>query len=605
MSIKYKILLPLLSMVFFAITTISYLYIHYVEEYIKKTSFEQLESIGSITEDKVDLYIQQMQDKLELFNTRMYLYDKLAEYDKTKSTEIKKIVEDILEFAYSKEEDIIDIVILDANTNIIASKLKEVTSDNSFIQDIRTMTKPTQEIRLLYLNDKTTPLLYLSAPILKDGKLIGTSIFIIKLTYLNQILTKNIEIGRTGEIFMGSKNGNKLILFTPLKFSAYPMYCTNKDFNNYISNQISLANTKHQTIKKALDYRKTPVVLSLHYNKALESVIVVKKDMKELMEPIDTIKNYQFIILFISVVFIILASLLISHNIIKVIKRIVRITSNISNGQLDERIEVSTKDELGVLATSVNRMADFMVNAHSISEAKVIEQTKLLQESNDKLQLNNENLSTIIKSLSHDIKTPLTIINGYLEELDDGLVTFEEIPKVTTILKRETAYLNELTSEVIGYIQSKEILRNKQELIYLKEFLSSEVCPLLRVSKGVELKCEIDETETIMFNRIALKKILINLLHNASKYTKNGSIITKVKDENIIVEDTGIGIDSQFSQTIFEPFFGLDESRNREKNGFGLGLSIASNLAKSNGYTLNLDNSYADGARFILRKIAK
>ncbi|MFT5661789.1 MAG: signal transduction histidine kinase [Sulfurimonas sp.] len=592
-------------MVFFAITTISYLYIHYVEEYIKKTSFEQLESIGSITEDKVDLYIQQMQDKLELFNTRMYLYDKLAEYDKTKSTEIKKIVEDILEFAYSKEEDIIDIVILDANTNIIASKLKEVTSDNSFIQDIRTMTKPTQEIRLLYLNDKTTPLLYLSAPILKDGKLIGTSIFIIKLTYLNQILTKNIEIGRTGEIFMGSKNGNKLILFTPLKFSAYPMYCTNKDFNNYISNQISLANTKHQTIKKALDYRKTPVVLSLHYNKALESVIVVKKDMKELMEPIDTIKNYQFIILFISVVFIILASLLISHNIIKVIKRIVRITSNISNGQLDERIEVSTKDELGVLATSVNRMADFMVNAHSISEAKVIEQTKLLQESNDKLQLNNENLSTIIKSLSHDIKTPLTIINGYLEELDDGLVTFEEIPKVTTILKRETAYLNELTSEVIGYIQSKEILRNKQELIYLKEFLSSEVCPLLRVSKGVELKCEIDETETIMFNRIALKKILINLLHNASKYTKNGSIITKVKDENIIVEDTGIGIDSQFSQTIFEPFFGLDESRNREKNGFGLGLSIASNLAKSNGYTLNLDNSYADGARFILRKIAK
>ena len=590
-------------MVFFAITTISYLYIHYVEEYIQKTSLEQLESIGSITEDKVDVYIQQMRDKLELFNTRMYLYDKLTEYDKTKSIEIKNIVENILEFAYSKEEDIVDIVILDAESQVIASKLNKVSSDNSFVKEIGNILKPIQQTKLLYANDKTAPFLYLSDPILKEGKLIGTSIFIIKLTYLNRLLTNDIEIGRTGEIFMGSKNGEKLILFTPLKFSSYPMYCTNKDFNNYISNEISLASNKHQTVSKALDYRKRPVVLSLHYNKVLKAVIVVKKDIQELMEPIDEIKRYQLIILFICILFITLASLLISNNMIKVIKSIVRITSNISNGKFKERIQISTKDELGELAISVNKMADFMVNAHSISEAKVIKQTKLLQESNEKLKQNNENLSTVIKSLSHDIKTPLTIINGYLEELDDGLVTYEEIPKVTTILKRETAYLNELTSEVIGFIQSKEITSNKQEVIFLKEFLSAEVCLLLRVADSVELRCDVDEKASITFNRTALKKILVNLLHNASKYTKTGTIITKVKGKNIIVEDTGIGIESQFSQTIFEPFFGLDESRNREKNGFGLGLSIASNLAKSNGYTLKLDNSYINGCRFILEKI--
>ena len=587
-------------MVFFAITTISYLYIHYVEEYIKKTSYEQLESIGSITEDKVDLYIQQMRDKLELFNTRMYLYDKLAEYDKTKSIEIKNIVENILEFAYSKEEDIVDIVILDAQSLVIASKLDKVTSKNSFIKEIKKLSNPMQQTKLIYINDKTTPLLYISDPILKEGKLIGTSIFIIKLTYLNRLLTNDIEIGKTGEIFMGSKNSKKLILFTPLKFSAYPMYCTNRDFNDYISNQIYLADNKHQTIKKALDYRKKPVVLSLHYNKTLEAVIVVKKDMKELMQPIDKIKRYQLLILFVSVVFIVLASLLISQNIIKVIKSIVRITSNISNGQLEERIDVSTKDELGVLATSVNKMADFMVNAHSISEAKVVKQTKLLQESNNKLKENNQNLSTIIKSLSHDIKTPLTIINGYLEELDDGLIKCKEIPKITIILKRETAYLNELTSEVIGYIQSKEITIQKQETINLKEFLHLEVCSLLRVSKSVELKCEVADNDTIFFNPMALKKILVNLLHNASKFTQTGTITTSVENQSIIVQDTGIGIDDDSSKTIFEPFVRLDESRNRKNSSFGLGLSIASNLAQNNGYKLLLDTTYKEGARFIL-----
>ena len=607
-------------MVFFAIGTISYLYIDYVEKYIQKTSLVQLESLGGVTEDKVDLYIQQMRDKIDLFNTRMYLYNKLIEYDKSQSAQIKSIVEEILAFSYSKDEDIIDIVILDSNANIIASKLKNVTAENLFIKDIRETSKSIHRTRLLFIDNTVAPQLYISAPIFKENKLIGTSIFIIKLTYLNKILTKSRGLGKTGEIFMGTKHDKHFILFTPLKFSEYPLLSTHTYFSDYISQQTaqnSLNNSMHKTIEKALDYREVSVVLSLHYNKTLKAVIVVKKDIKELMEPIKKIKEYQLIILFVSVIFIILASLLISHSMIKVIKNIVRITSNISNGKLKERIEISTKDELGMLAQSVNKMANFMVNAHSISEAKVKTQTKLLRESNDKLkqislrleesvlelQQNNQNLSTIIKSLSHDIKTPLTIINGYLEELEDGLIECEEVPKITQILKKETAYLNELSSEVIGYIQSKEVIANKKEHILLQEFIDAEVCSLLRITEKIELKCEIDDENTIVFNRMALKKILVNLLQNAIKYTNQGSIKIKVEDENIVIEDTGIGIAPQFSQTIFEPFVCLDESRNRKKGGFGLGLSIACNLAQKNGYKLYLDTSYTNGSRFVLEKV--
>lgn len=591
-------------MVSFAITTISFLYVYYVEEYIKKSSLEQLKSIGNITESKVDLYIQQMHDELELFNTRMYLYNKLSEYATSKDPKIKKIIENILEFSYLKEKDIIDIIILDADSKIIASKRGKVNSQNSFIKGIAQEKKVIQRTQLIYPNDKIMPRLYISSPILKKNKLLGTSIFVIKLAYLNKLLTNDVKIGKTGEIFMGSKNGDKLILFTPLKFSNYPIYCINRDFNNFISNEISSAtNTKQRLVQKALDYRKTPVVLSLHYNKTLQAVIVVKKDMKELMEPIEQIKEYQLIILLVTILFIILSSLLISNNIINAIKNVVRITSNVSKGKLKERIERITNDELGELGESVNRMADFMVNANEISEAKVVQQTKLLKESNEKLKEYNQSLSTIIKSLSHDIKTPLTIMNGYLEEIDDGMVKCKDIPKVTAILKKETTYLNELTREVIGYIQSKELTGNNKEIIPLKEFLETEVFTLLRVDKEVNLKCEVSSDININFNRIALKKTLINLLQNASKYTSSGSIIAIATQEKIIIQDTGVGIDPQYSQTIFEPFFGLDESRNREKNGFGLGLSIAGNLAKTNGYSLTLDSSYRDGARFILRKI--
>ena len=219
------------------------------------------------------------------------------------------------------------------------------------------------------------------------------------------------------------------------------------------------------------------------------------------------------------------------------------------------------------------------------------------------LQESNQNLNAVIQSLSHDIKTPLTIIDGYLEELEDGLIRSSDIPQTINILKKETAYINELSSEVIEYIHSQEKNTPLKKSIELKDFLLLEVYSLLRTSKDVTLQCQLEEKDSIVFNPISLKKILINLLHNASKYTFDGTITLRVNKENIIVEDTGIGIEAKYAKSIFEPFVLLDESKNREKNGFGLGLSISSHLAKNNGYSLYLDTSYKGGSRFILKKL--
>ena len=617
MSIKYKILLPLLFMVLLAITTISYFYVNDMNSYIKSSSTQKLELLGEVTNEKVNLYVQQMKDKVEFFNTRKFLYEKLLEYDKSKNSDIKSIVEGILKFSYSKEKDIVNILVLDSAFNVIAAKRQGETLKNSFLSDIKKTTRMTPLIKLIFKNIKTVPMLYISAPILKDKKLIGTTVFVITLSYLNDILTKNNKIGKTGEILMGIKSNDKLVIFTPMKESPYPKVCLNKNFVQYIFKENHTKDFSNQTIREAYDYRKQHVIFSLHYNKLLEVMILVKEDMAELMQPVDKIKYFQYIVLFVSILLITLASILIARQMLKVIDNIVRITSNISNGKFDERIDITTKDELGVLAKSVNKMADIMINANAISEAKVVEKTKLLQESNSELQQlsiqlketviklenHNENLSIIIKSLSHDIKTPLTIINGYLEEIDDGLVECEDISNVTAILKKETAYLNELTSEVIGYIQSKETTVITREVIPLKDFFQDEIYPILRVASQVDFVCHFSSEDKIIFNRIALKKIFINLLHNASKYTIQGYIATSMHCNSIYFEDTGIGIDAQFATKIFEPFVALDESRNREKNGFGLGLSIAQNLAKTNGYNLRIDSSYTKGSRFILERI--
>ena len=225
-----------------------------------------------------------------------------------------------------------------------------------------------------------------------------------------------------------------------------------------------------------------------------------------------------------------------------------------------------------------------------------------LKESISKLKDTNRNLNTMILSLSHDIKTPLAIIEGYLEELEDDIVTPDNKPRVFGILKKETEYINELSTEVINYIQSFESTAT-QSTIYLTSFLNDEVCPLVPVQDTVMLQCTIDNDFSIVFDRMALKKILFNLLHNASKHTNKGSISIRLINQDIYIEDTGIGISKEYAETIFDPFFCVDESKNRKKSGYGLGLSIARNLASKNNYTLILDITYTTGCRFILKKM--
>jgi len=277
-------------------------------------------------------------------------------------------------------------------------------------------------------------------------------------------------------------------------------------------------------------------------------------------------------------------------------------------GILSYLIGVSLSKRLTLIRDKLNDISEdkFLTDKHeeSITDISAIHDSihqlsDRLEESISKLKNSNQQLNNMLLSLSHDIKTPLTIIEGYLEELEDDMVTEAQKPVVIATLKKETAYINELSSEVIHYLQSLESKAQK-ESIALKEFLHEEVCPLLRVEKFVTLKCEIEDDFIISFDRMALKNILVNLLHNATKHTKEGSITIKSFDKNIIVEDTGIGIDSKDAEIIFEPFYCLDESKNREKNGFGLGLSIAKNLAVTNGYILRLDVTYNDGSRFLL-----
>ncbi len=225
--------------------------------------------------------------------------------------------------------------------------------------------------------------------------------------------------------------------------------------------------------------------------------------------------------------------------------------------------------------------------------------SKKLNQLIEDLKIKNRNLSTMLISLAHDVKTPLTILNGYIEELEDDLISKDNLKTTTTKMQNEVKFIDELSSDIVRFINSMQN-RKIKNIINLNQLIMSEVLPLLK--KDIEIENLTPINYQIEFNRVDLKKIAINLLSNAIKFSAKDSYIRVfVEDEKkIIFENRGIKINKKHKNEIFEPFFTLSKSRNRREGGLGLGLTISKNLALNNNYNLYFDDNYITATRFIL-----
>ena len=217
------------------------------------------------------------------------------------------------------------------------------------------------------------------------------------------------------------------------------------------------------------------------------------------------------------------------------------------------------------------------------------------------LKQKNQNLSDLLISMSHDIKTPLTILKGYLEEIEDDILEPEEMPKVLSSMKGEVDFLNELTVDMVGYISSMQDFKMKENINFYN-FIEEEIMPIFPLNKEIAFINVVDKDFYVLFNKIDLKKICLNLVSNAFKYTQFGYIKIEIEKEKIVFENTGEEIAEEYKDKIFEPFFTISKSKNRQESGFGLGLSIVKNLSQNNGYNCYLDSQSKELVRFVLIK---
>jgi two-component system, OmpR family, phosphate regulon sensor histidine kinase PhoR len=293
----------------------------------------------------------------------------------------------------------------------------------------------------------------------------------------------------------------------------------------------------------------------------------------------------------IGLALIIIVSIIVSRRIVRPITDITESVATIREGNLTTRIEVRTKDEIGLVATAINEMVERM-NLH-IAQLKKLELVR----------------SQFLGNVSHEIRTPLFAVQGFIETLLDGAIDDPAVNRdFLEKAHKHTMQLNALLKDLIDIsrIESGE-MRMSFRYFPLNEFLRAVVEGMHPVADARTIALSIESGSEralqVMGDRDRLGQALTNLIDNAIKYnTPGGRVTVAVRDAGdkvwIDVIDTGTGIAPEHLPRIFERFYRVDKERSRQAGGTGLGLAIVKHIIEAHGGKVEVRSEPGNGSTF-------
>ena len=322
---------------------------------------------------------------------------------------------------------------------------------------------------------------------------------------------------------------------------------------------------------------------------------------------------YTTLALIFAAAFVVLA--LFTYVVYIPIRKITHAADEYSKGNFDAKIDVHSNDEIGYLAASLNYMAN---------ELNTLE----------------EDQRKFISNVSHDFRSPLTSIKGYVEAMLDGTIPVEMQEKYLNIILFETERLNKLTKSLLelnkfgshgvmldvtdfdinqtikttlltfeGICANKHIRFNLilsgEQLFITADFSKIKQVLYNLIDNAIKFRYESNfRYMNVWFDKEKMESILKNIISNALKYTpENGNVQIFVSENNdswsVEVKDTGIGIPKDSLKKIWERFYKTDLSRGKDKRGTGLGLSIVKEIIQAHGENINCISTEGVGTEFI------
>jgi signal transduction histidine kinase len=277
--------------------------------------------------------------------------------------------------------------------------------------------------------------------------------------------------------------------------------------------------------------------------------------------------------------------LIVSQVLIDPLSNILKVVQKMSEGHLNQRISVNSRDEYARLGAAFNEMAE-----------KLEKVDKIRRE--------------FVSNVSHELKTPLSS----MKVLSESILLQEQLPEETCreFLQDINSEVDRLTSIVNDLLQMVKLdqqeLGMNASLISLNKMVSDIVKRLapLAEQKSIEILCDFVKDVAAEVDEVKMSSAISNLIDNAIKYTPDGGSVKVVIDADhqnafVTVSDTGLGIAEEDQGKVFDRFYRVDKTRDRETGGTGLGLSITYQTMLLHNGAIKLTSKENEGSSFMLR----
>ena len=325
------------------------------------------------------------------------------------------------------------------------------------------------------------------------------------------------------------------------------------------------------------------VLAPITSNFKVKGYVVIHADMLDIQASCNSLLNISYITLVILFLLSLIILIFFTEMVYIPLRKITYATEQYASGNMHYEFQVESDDEIGYLSACLNYMANEIARSE-------------------------DDQKKFIANVSHDFRSPLTSIRGYLEAMLDGTIPPEMYEKYLTIVLNETERLTKLTNSLLtlNNLNTKSMKLDRTDFD-INQGIRNTAASFEGTCRQKTIAIELVLTGDVMYVNADMGKIqqvLYNLMDNAIKFSHHDSIIrieTSQKKNKLFVsvKDTGIGIPKEDLKLIWDRFYKSDLSRGKDKKGTGLGLSIVKEIINAHGEHINVISTPGEGSEFI------
>jgi len=315
----------------------------------------------------------------------------------------------------------------------------------------------------------------------------------------------------------------------------------------------------------------------------VKGYVVIHKPISSIQTAANSLLTISYLMLVILFLLSLIILIFFTEIVYIPLRKITEATEQYASGNMHYEFTVESEDEMGYLAASLSYMASEIARSE-------------------------DDQKKFIANVSHDFRSPLTSIKGYLEAMIDGTIPPEMHEKYLSIVLNVTERLTKLTNSLLtlNNLNTKGIMLNKSDFDIngvIRNVAASFEGTCRERTIAIELVLTGDQMY-VFADIDKIQQVLYNLLDNAIKFSHHDSIIKMETTEKynkifISVKDSGIGIPKDDLKLIWDRFYKSDSSRGKDKKGTGLGLSITKEIIRSHGENINVISTEGVGTEFI------